>query len=245
MDVLSVFNHLVLPARVPGKPDEDTWRVSDDVLARISDACYKATAHARPAWSVAFQALQVSLDTCYELNELGRLDRTRMLAHFRSLSPGNVLVLHIAPQNAALLIWIQVRNGNHQVLFETFEASPTTTAVLAAPRALEWDFPGRSCRLSLEAFQDPSFQLSLATFLEQASMESLNSLSAQITKAGISVAEERDTSDPALITQMLMSILEAVGEARQPNLLRKHVRDDVNMVDARSEERRVGKECRN
>ncbi|KAL8345895.1 hypothetical protein RB598_000014 [Gaeumannomyces tritici] len=239
MDVLSVFNHLVLPARVPGKPDEDTWRVSDDVLARISNACYKATAHARPAWSVAFQAVQVSLDACYDLNELGRLDRTRMLAHFCSLSPGNVLVLHIAPQNAALLIWIQVRNGNHQVVFEAFEASPTTTAVLAAPRALEWDFPGRSCRLSLEAFQDPSFQLSLATFLEQASMESLNSLSAQITKAGISVAEERDTSDPALITQMLMSILEAVGEARQPNLLRKHVRDDVNMVDAKLPWRRL------
>lgn len=126
------------------------------------------------------------------------------------------------------------RNGEKSIILESFETSPTTEHVLAADNALLWDFPGRSVRLALADFNDEKLQESLAAFLEKASMESIHSLQAQARKAGKVVSELRDTSDPALVTQMLMAILEAIGEFATVPTLRKRVRDDVNLLEAAS-----------
>lgn len=115
-------------------------------------------------------------------------------------------------------------------MIECFEASPTTEHVLAADNALEWDFPGRAVRLSLSDFNDEKFQKNLSIFLERASMEAIHGLQAKANKANVSVAEARDTSDPALISEMLMILLEAIGEFAHVTKLKKRVRDDVNFV---------------
>lgn len=59
------------------------------------------------------------------------------------------------------------------VIFEAFEASPSSENVLAAENAVQWDFPGRAAEIPFDEFLSTSFQESLADFLEQASMESL------------------------------------------------------------------------
>jgi hypothetical protein len=69
---------------------------------------------------------------------------------------------------------------------------------------------------------------SLATFIEQASTESLDRFAAHSLKAKVSVPEVRDTADPALITQMLLPLLEAIGSSIDVPKLRKRVRDDVS-----------------
>ncbi|KAL8366658.1 hypothetical protein RB595_010496 [Gaeumannomyces hyphopodioides] len=241
MALRAVFNHLVLPPRVPGGPDEDEEKVSNEVLVRMSGGCYTASSDARSSWSAAFRTLQASLFAFEVLHQSGGLDRTVLLAHFKQLKPGHILALHLVPQNAAILFWAEVdHNGKEDIVIEAFEASPTTAAVLATPRVLEWAFPGRSCRLAPDDFHEPCFQQCLANFLEQASMESLRTLEAQATKSGQSISEDRDTTDPALVTEALMSIFEAVGEARQPpRLLWKHVRDDVNMQNSNQPWRRL------
>lgn len=45
----------------------------------------------------------------------------------------------------------------------------------------------------------------------------------------VDIGEIRDVNDPALITQMLMPLLETLGGPRQVPKLRKRVRDDVNI----------------
>ncbi|KAI1839746.1 hypothetical protein JX266_014039 [Neoarthrinium moseri] len=70
-------------------------------------------------------------------------------------------------------------------------------------------------------------------------MESLHILQATAKKAGVSMVEVRDTTDPALITQMLLPLLEAVGSHFNTPLLRKHVRDDVNIDNAEFPWRRL------
>ncbi|MAD87212.1 MAG: hypothetical protein CL912_29995 [Deltaproteobacteria bacterium] len=60
-------------------------------------------------------------------------------------------------------------------------------------------------------------------------MESLKRFEARSAKANMSVIEARDTTDPALVTQMLMPLLEAVGSPVNVPRLRKRVRDDVNI----------------
>jgi hypothetical protein len=111
--------------------------------------------------------------------------------------------------------------------------------VLAAENALQWDFPGRAAQMPLEEFLNPSFQESLATLLEKADMESLKRFEARATKAKASVVETRDTTNPTLVTHMLMSILEAIGSAATVPRIRKRVRDDVNIRKAELPWRRL------
>lgn len=60
-------------------------------------------------------------------------------------------------------------------------------------------------------------------------MESLKRFEARSAKAKTSVVEARNTTDPALVTQMLMPLLEAVGSSVDVPRLRKRVRDDVSI----------------
>jgi hypothetical protein len=113
------------------------------------------------------------------------------------------------------------------VIFEGFEASPSSERVLASENALQWDFPGCAVAIPFSEFTNDSFQNNLAAFLEQASTESIKRFAARTNKAGSSICESRDTADPSLITEMLMTLLEVNGYRIFPALMRKRVRDDV------------------
>ncbi|KAI0192647.1 hypothetical protein EV127DRAFT_362474 [Xylaria flabelliformis] len=240
LDLLgSVFDHLVLPPDIPGAQDTDLETISHNVLARMihaTDTAKSLTDYA--PWREAYQNLQDSLQACLELNR-GSLERTSLFEHLQKLELGKVLILYLNEQNAGLLI--RRDNGEHGecVAFESFEASATSSEVLAAGHAMQWDFPGRSARIELDDFAEEPFLRSLSAFLEQASMESLYNLQASTRKAGVSVCEIRDTTDPALITQMLMSLLEAVGSHYQAPVLRKRIRDDVNFTNSNIPWRRL------
>ena len=117
------------------------------------------------------------------------------------------------------------------VIFEAFEASPLSETVLASENALQWDLPGCAIALPLREFTNSSFQDDLAVFLEQASTESIKRFAAHTNKAGSFAFESRDTVDPAIISQMLMTLLEVNGHRIFPPLLRKRVRDDVCWTD--------------
>lgn len=116
-------------------------------------------------------------------------------------------------------------------IIEAFEASPLSEKVLASENALQWDFSGCAIAVPFSEFANSAFQDSLAEFLEQASTESIKRFAAHTNKAGSLVFECRDTVDPALITQMLMTLLEVNGHRVFPPLLRKRVRDDVCWTD--------------
>ncbi|KAI0122664.1 hypothetical protein F4814DRAFT_217495 [Daldinia grandis] len=227
----AVFNHLVLPPRLPGSQDPDIGAVSTSVLTRITLACDILISRVGPPWSGPYQSLRASFVRYFGV-DAERLEKSVLLCHFRELQPGHMLIFHLAEQNAALLIRRTNQNGEDYVVFEAFETSAVSEHVLAAGHALQWDFPGRSVRIPLSSFVDEPFQECLATFLEQASMESLYSLQASTQKANVSITEVRDTTDPALITQVLMPILEAMGGCYQAPMLRKRVRDDVNIQGA-------------
>lgn len=128
-------------------------------------------------------------------------------------------------------------NGEKLVTLEVFEASPSSEAVLATEGALLWEFPGRAVEVPIEEFVKASD--SLATFLDQANREALADVLARSHKANISVVETRDTTDPALIVQMLLPLFEAVGSAADIDRFRKRIRDDVNIDNGKSPWRRL------
>lgn len=117
-------------------------------------------------------------------------------------------------------------------MFEAFEASPLSEDVLASQATLQWDFPGCAVAISISTFEIPAFQEELAVFLEKASCESIKRFAGHTTKAGSFAYESRESVDPALVTQMLMTLLEVNGSRISPQLLRKRVRDDVSWDSA-------------
>ncbi|KAJ8129394.1 hypothetical protein O1611_g4237 [Lasiodiplodia mahajangana] len=235
----SVFNHLVLPPKIPGSQDDDVDAVSQEVLRRLIRATGTAINLTAPSpWREQYEDLRDCLQACLELNR-GHLEQGSLLRSFQNLDQGKAIILYLNEQNACLLIRLDKSGDEDCVIFESFEASAASCAVLAAGHAMQWDFPGRSAHISVAQFSEESFQESLATFLEQASMESLYTLEASTRKAGVSVGEIRDTTDPALITQMLMSLLEAVGGHYQAPILRKRIRDDVNFTSGQIPWRRL------
>lgn len=132
-----------------------------------------------------------------------------------------------------------VQSGDEtSFIFEAFETSPSAEQTLAAKGALQWDFPGVAVSVPAVVFEDRVFQESLAAFIEKASVEYLDLFVTKVRKAGVEVSEIRDTSDPSIITQFLITLLEVNGERLCLPVLRKRVNDDVCWDSAKTPWRR-------
>ncbi|KAI9771414.1 MAG: hypothetical protein M1839_002804 [Geoglossum umbratile] len=221
----SVFNHIALPPRLPAKQEDraDQIRIERALIDLLLYAVRTLRDIKGCGFSGYWESISHALQTCGTLNSGGKLDKTALFEEFTRIPVVRFVILHVAEQNAGLLIR---RRLDGSLIFEAFEASPLSESVLASESALQWDFPG--CAVAVPNMgSNTSFLESLATFLEQASLEPIKRFAAHTTKAGSSTIENRDTVDPSLITQMLMTLLEANGSRIFPPLLRKRVRDDV------------------
>ncbi|KAF7676522.1 hypothetical protein GT037_006027 [Alternaria burnsii] len=233
------YNHVALPRNVPGKEDGNLHRIEEALLERMLDAAARLTPHVATDLASHIQGLRATLLACQVLHVGGTIGKAALTRELRDLSHHKMLVLHIAPQNCALLVYRQELNpGEHTIVFEAFETSATADKVLAAKGALQWDFPGCAVSVPASKFYEEAFQEALATFIEQASSEPVTKFAAITWKAAATIPEIRDTSDPALISGLLMTILEANGTAVSVPCLRKRVRDTVVFDNARTPWRR-------
>ncbi|OHW97449.1 hypothetical protein CSPAE12_03894 [Colletotrichum incanum] len=188
----------------------------------------------------AWESVRQTLLACRELYQGGRIDKASLVRELEQLGPSGSIVLYFETQNAGLIIRrAQDPVFNDSVIFEAFEASAKNENVLAAKCALIWDFPGIAVAVPYTTFTQQDFQLSLANFIEQASLETVKDFAAYAFKAGATVFEYRNTGDPSIITSLLMAILEENGRRIAPQLLRKRVRDDVCWDHAKKPWRRL------
>ncbi len=104
----SVFNHLVLPPKLPGQLDTDIEGIEHDILTRLIRACDTLGKFAGQEFAETWASLRHSLRVCLKANQ-GRLEKTLMLQEFYNLQPKDLLILHVVEQNAALLIRRHVR----------------------------------------------------------------------------------------------------------------------------------------
>ncbi|KAM7221941.1 hypothetical protein V8F06_002692 [Rhypophila decipiens] len=244
----AVFNHLALPHCLPQREDAKLDEIEKYLLNHLITSARLMRDVARNGHELdpdfvlktsnAWSSIMRCLAAAKTLHINQHVNRTRLLSELASFNTDtDVLVVHIHSQNAAVLIH---RLGSpDKVIFEVFETSPKNEDVLAADNALQWDFPGSSVAIPLDTFNCQDFRLSLATFLEQASLESTKAFAAHTFKAGQEVYEYRDTPDPTLITSMLVAILEENGKRITLPLLRKRVRDDICWSKAEKPWRRL------
>ncbi|ESZ96422.1 hypothetical protein SBOR_3154 [Sclerotinia borealis F-4128] len=231
----SLICHVALPPRLPGKEDRH-----DQLESAIMDHFITASKSMRDITSDEtsknWDWIRRSLEAAKLLNARGRLSKNSLLSEFQTLQQNVYLILNVVEQNAALLIY-RSKSGD-RVVFEAFETSARAEDVLAAKNALEWDFPGYAVDIPLSTFERQDFLEQLATFLEQASTESIKRFAARTNKAGSLATEARNTVSCALITQMLMTLLEGNGRRIYPSILKKRVQDDVLWFDAEKPWRR-------
>ncbi|KAK7702617.1 hypothetical protein SLS64_009580 [Diaporthe eres] len=225
MTLEGVYNHLVLPPKLPGGQDPHLDEEAQDFVERLFNAVDTLDNATKEVYTESLSSLRQSLRLCGQLNH-GCLDKDTLAAAFKDLGDAP-LILYVVEQNAALII--RQSSETKTIAFEAFEASPSSEDVLASENALIQAFPGRACAVPETCFHHEDFQSSLSEFLEKASMETLNRLAAKTRKAGVEIIEARDTTDPALITQLLMPLLESLGESLQVEKFQKRVRDDVNI----------------
>jgi hypothetical protein len=103
----SVFNHLVLPPKLPAQEDVDIEDVEADILTRLIDACGTLGTISGEELARTWLTVGNSLRVCRDLNS-GRLERATLLREFGELDQ-NLLILHVTQQNAALFVRRQRR----------------------------------------------------------------------------------------------------------------------------------------
>ncbi|KAF4502839.1 very large low complexity [Fusarium agapanthi] len=220
----AVFHHVVLPSKLPSRNDADNSALAYDLGSRLQHALAKfSNDHDQDAWNV----LVSSMKAAAFLNQ-GQLISHELLERFQGIASGekNIwLVLFVTQQNSALLV--RRNDIEETVIFEAFQTDAPVKDVLAANHCLTWEFPHRSVQVPFNIFNDMSFLTNLSQFLGQASYDSFDQFATKASKSGQSIPESRNSTDPALVVEMLMSLLEGLGSGAQVQSIRKKVRDDV------------------
>ncbi|CAI6342575.1 unnamed protein product [Periconia digitata] len=230
-----LYFHVALPRNVPGREAHNLFEVDAALLDRLVEAAKLLTTRVPVQHHTAVDAVRLSLVCSKSMNVEGKIDKTLFTKELGGMSPNQALVLYVTEQNAALLLY---KKTNSDLTVEAFEASAANESVCAAESALQWDFPGQAVCLPRGVYMDASFQDSFARFLEQSSIESVKQFSAVTFKAAAPLPEVRDTTDPSLVTGLLMTILRSVGHNHAVHTLRKRVRDTVSFREARKPWRR-------
>ncbi|KAF4999120.1 hypothetical protein FGRMN_2683 [Fusarium graminum] len=225
----ALYNHLVLPPQLPHRQDSNL----NEIENAVNDRLLASVKHLRDLpnndLSYVWSSVERGLRATKSIHSGGHVDRTALVRELNDLSvESDFLVVYVRSQNCALYI----RRSQDPVLgasvvFEAFETSARNEDVLATDNALQWDFPGCAVAVPLKTYRDDGFISALANFLDNASRESLPDFSAHALKAGTSMPEYRNTSEPALVSSMLMAILQQNGRRLAPTILQKMVRDDV------------------
>ncbi|KAM3508890.1 hypothetical protein MY11210_006533 [Beauveria gryllotalpidicola] len=219
----AVFDHLVLPPKLPAGPEDDSIPLSWELTTRLITACRQIASTSSPS---PWETLDTSLLLTRSLQ--GPVSMETLMSAFSTIAQeeGEIwFALHVAQQNAAIIVYRS--KGTDEVVFEAFEVSASAHAVLETKHALDWKFPCRAVAIPMAEFVDTSFQKTIAEFMEQATEIALDQFAARAYKGDKMVVETRDTPSPALITEMFMSYLEAIGRAVPVHVVHKRVRDDM------------------
>ncbi|EXJ80680.1 hypothetical protein A1O3_06964 [Capronia epimyces CBS 606.96] len=141
---------------------------------------------------------------------------------------GGTVLLHIRAQNAGIMI-SKVHGSIH---IEAFELSPLNHPVLTTKGRLQRSFPGPALALTVDAFEQPDFQATVAHTLAKMSHQSAPDTQPKVGKAGRMHDENRDTTHPKIVTELFMGFLAPVGKPVEVPCVWKNTREEVMWHDA-------------
>ena len=104
---LQQYYHVVLPRDVPEGEEVNLSSTNSALLNRLTVAVKSVALVALPTHRSSIEAIRSALETCRVVNFDGALGKRTVTEELRKLAGERLLILHIAAQNAALLIYLQ------------------------------------------------------------------------------------------------------------------------------------------
>ena len=131
--------------------------------------------------------------------------------------------IHVRCQNAAVLI----TREKDTIHVETFELSPRNNAVNSTIGRLKRQFPGPTLSMKRGTFNEPDMQDAIAATLSKMSHQPVPGTKPKVRKAGQEHDEDRDTTDPRMVTEFFTAVLRPCSTVVENPQLNKNTRDEV------------------
>jgi len=100
----SLFNHVALPPRLPGKQEDRIDEIEHALTSRLLDASRTLRDLTGLDFGDQWDCIRRLLEVCKTVNSGSKLNKTALLTELRRLGRKDLLILHVAEQNACLLI---------------------------------------------------------------------------------------------------------------------------------------------
>ncbi|KAG1894551.1 uncharacterized protein F5891DRAFT_714827 [Suillus fuscotomentosus] len=216
-----IINHVFLPLKLPQGSDQS---LENDLA--LSEAVFDAAITFSD--QLPSDKLRLWTNIVKMLNNLKDSIRFSVMSaeevehQINTMETENVLVYMIRAQNAAVVM----RKLESETIFESFEVSPDPTAVMGAKGKLICSYPGPAITVPDMNIDNATFPAELANFLVHMDEDVLDAAATR-KKAKSTVLEERDTTHPRYITELLTGILRGLGSIADVPRIRKRIGDDV------------------
>ncbi|EGP88529.1 uncharacterized protein MYCGRDRAFT_85558 [Zymoseptoria tritici IPO323] len=228
------IHHVFLPPKLPQELEADFAKRDADLvqtaLQVLNDLRNSMPTPARASIDRAIGT--VTLMLAMHSSADGHLSETETLSALSQLSQGSgfPIPLQIRAQNAGVLITRVDANVN----FECFEISASNSAVMTTRGRLSRTFPGSAVSIDIKTAIDPQLHSALAHTLSKMSDQAVPGMQPQTYKGGRTHDEERDTTSPAAVSELLFGgILKAIGRPLTCSTITKNTRDDVLWSNAK------------
>ncbi|KAJ4865601.1 hypothetical protein T069G_02131 [Trichoderma breve] len=248
--ILSIINHVFLPPQLPQNGDSGRTISDDSALLRlVISALREFRCHVNSARLQAVDCAEKAMIVFQSVRaESGCINGQKLAEFLHSLHPDNgvslwelfakmgidfkpgiLLPLHIAAQNAGIIIG-QTQDA---IILEVFELSPTNAAVMGTIGRLQRRFPASAISIPIKRFRESGFIQALTDTLEKLSHQEVAEAKPKVLKKGESQIEDRDTTDPFMVTNFLHAVLFAFSKDTIPvSSISKNTRDEVVWKDA-------------
>ncbi|KAG1750381.1 uncharacterized protein EDB91DRAFT_686470 [Suillus paluster] len=217
-----IINHIFCPLKLPQGSDhslENELALSQAVLdAALAFSDELPSDTLRLLWTRSLKMLRNLRDSI----RFNVISAEEVKSQIGAMYNKDALVYVIRAQNAAVVI----RKLESETIFESFELSPDPTAVMGAKGKLICSYPGPAITVPDTNIDNATFPAELANFLVRMDRDVLDAAATR-TKAKSTVLEERDTTHPRYITELLTGILRGLGSIADVPRIRKRIGDDV------------------
>ncbi|KAG1837163.1 hypothetical protein DFJ58DRAFT_863227 [Suillus subalutaceus] len=216
-----IINHVFCPLKLPQASDhtlQNDLALSQAVLDAAQAFNDQLPSDKQQLWASSFKMLQNLQDSIrFSVMSLKEVE-----SQINAMDDEDVLVFMIRAQNAAVVM----RKLESETIFESFEISPDPAAVMGAQGKLICSYPGPAITVPNTIANDATFSAELANFLVCMDQDVLDAAATR-RKADSTVPEERDTTHPRYITELLTGILRGLGSIADVPRIRKRIGDDV------------------
>jgi hypothetical protein len=171
----------------------------------------------------AIATIQTLRDSRDSYGNVSELQLQRFLMKLKSGDLKGAIPIEVKAQNAGIFI---TRNAS-SIAFESFELSPTNTAAMTAKGRLVRTFPAAASKVAFSDMASNALTSSLACTSSKLAAQVALGMQPVIRKNGHNMKEERDTTDPAMVTDFLMNLIAAHGDTAEAARITKNTREDV------------------